>query len=1398
MSSFFQEWSASSFSERKASIIYDNPRCLPHSSSKAYRLAIDKPLFRTWQEDSSEIRKVTGSKNFRKLVWNDKSVKSIEKPINLVLYLVGESPDVSTLKPTIVVECQNKKAAKKASEILEGMKQYGMELLLGNFDISYREVDLRLRSDWGSAPSTTPDARHPVSSSICGAQAVIVFRPRDTVDVTTYKTSTIGGAILLDGVYYALTTAHAFTDDERSAPMDFTMSSEELSSLEEDSDLDPVSSNSRSAGSTIQDTKNKRSLSRHIRDVHVQNADYIDPDDLSVPNQPTTAATLLNSESSNVILNQQEDWALIPIENPAFKTPNHYIDSGGQSQLVESIAQDLYTGQVTAVTGVSPRAKTKFSMQSLMLLPGSDNLSIVWSASLRSAPGDCGSWVVDEQGRACAMIVAASDEDQEVFCLPLAPIFSSIQRRMKTMQTPSMPAQNNQDGHTSNLISSHNDGRANMEHEEVSVQSEDGRADEPERSPGQSSNAAAESMAIDNARKPYMEDDVSDDGRPSTNIPDDIVELDIVPESASHRPTPSIPAMEGNRRTAATTDQSRRQRLRQHEDENHEDQTDFVQRKAHQRAARTATVLARTAPPRQELLNNHEDTRPAVVPSKSSEKEDLNRLDFEEHRNRQIELLQRERDLARHERDLAKNERDLERRERDLTRREMDIDSQASSKKIVDARSSAIHDPHRKTHTTTQACVKTDRYTDTQDDQHQVADRNEPHRSESVAVVKAANLNRPPSGDPSHPSIYHQRHMITNFAEPDPDRVDIPELRQTWRKSRPSDTTQNLSMRISRNDIHPSVLDRFEITWTTDPLDYEYILIPKSLTALELRMLRQESTVRGNDFSRRTVETIASHVDPAETFDRPSYRDYTSPYPPPPPPRSRIVPVINYDNRRRGAVRYTGRRRTDLISESDVDDDIRSTSRQRRKAQKRVRTSDDSSYPKKGKTRFPKRLVDTKVLFDLGYKFFDEDENFIVVTKALNATLIDEIITKTQKRRESHPKKDVSPAVVETPHVNEKSATALPKQNPSSKAQQREKQSSTSQRTAKDQALSEELERKAKEERILKAQLDVEGQRKERESKIQTACLTKDREFEAQVQTLFWDQGLPLEVCDKLLQMHQDKEEEIKAFRERKRVELDEHTTAQNADRYGVKTSTVPVGSDPPAVEQASSQRATSNLAADHTDSTENGTSPEQPRSSLASNESKDSTEPEDGVVRDEVIVEEEGVVRFDEETRSSHDSSSKAHRRASKRRARPSYKGNESDDSYYEDLPYQTQALLPGGFDAARPTYIKVQTRYLSPATLDEYRLPWVYDDTDDRYLIIKKYIDHELQDELFEHTRKLRANKDVPGDGAEVSRQPRVPPPRKDSISRDEIIIRRKEDSVPERDRPQEREELVIMNRL
>ncbi|KAL8682211.1 MAG: hypothetical protein Q9186_001749 [Xanthomendoza sp. 1 TL-2023] len=56
------------------------------------------------------------------------------------------------------------------------------------------------------------------------------------------------------------------------------------------------------------------------------------------------------------------------------------------------------------------------------------------------------------------------------------------------------------------------------------------------------------------------------------------------------------------------------------------------------------------------------------------------------------------------------------------------------------------------------------------------------------------------------------------------------------------------------------------------------------------------------------------------------------------------------------------------------------------------------------------------------------------------------------------------------------------------------------------------------------------------------------------------------------------------------------------------------------------------------------------------------------------------------------------------------------------------------------RPTYIKVHRKHLSPDTLDAYELPWEWDDRDSNYIVIKRWINENDQDKLFEHTRKLR----------------------------------------------------------
>ncbi|CAI7624316.1 unnamed protein product [Penicillium glandicola] len=57
--------------------------------------------------------------------------------------------------------------------------------------------------------------------------------------------------------------------------------------------------------------------------------------------------------------------------------------------------------------------------------------------------------------------------------------------------------------------------------------------------------------------------------------------------------------------------------------------------------------------------------------------------------------------------------------------------------------------------------------------------------------------------------------------------------------------------------------------------------------------------------------------------------------------------------------------------------------------------------------------------------------------------------------------------------------------------------------------------------------------------------------------------------------------------------------------------------------------------------------------------------------------------------------------------------------------------------------TWIKVHRQHLLPDTLIAYGLPWDWDEQDTNYIIIKRWIDDDLQDELFAHTRRLRENK-------------------------------------------------------
>ncbi|KAJ5086617.1 hypothetical protein NUU61_007924 [Penicillium alfredii] len=62
---------------------------------------------------------------------------------------------------------------------------------------------------------------------------------------------------------------------------------------------------------------------------------------------------------------------------------------------------------------------------------------------------------------------------------------------------------------------------------------------------------------------------------------------------------------------------------------------------------------------------------------------------------------------------------------------------------------------------------------------------------------------------------------------------------------------------------------------------------------------------------------------------------------------------------------------------------------------------------------------------------------------------------------------------------------------------------------------------------------------------------------------------------------------------------------------------------------------------------------------------------------------------------------------------------------------------------DDAKMTWIKVHRKHLLPETLIAYSIPWDWDERDSNYIIIKRWITEDFQEELFSHSRRLREGK-------------------------------------------------------
>ncbi|KAJ5190779.1 uncharacterized protein N7498_009764 [Penicillium cinerascens] len=62
---------------------------------------------------------------------------------------------------------------------------------------------------------------------------------------------------------------------------------------------------------------------------------------------------------------------------------------------------------------------------------------------------------------------------------------------------------------------------------------------------------------------------------------------------------------------------------------------------------------------------------------------------------------------------------------------------------------------------------------------------------------------------------------------------------------------------------------------------------------------------------------------------------------------------------------------------------------------------------------------------------------------------------------------------------------------------------------------------------------------------------------------------------------------------------------------------------------------------------------------------------------------------------------------------------------------------------ETKKTTWIKVHRKHLLPETLMAFNLPWDWDEHDTNYIIIKRWVTEDFQEELFAHSRRLREGK-------------------------------------------------------
>jgi hypothetical protein len=280
------------------------------------------------------------------------------------IYIVLKKGRRESAKPTIFALHRDISVAKRACKLIEDLKQGSLKVLLQDYDIAYAEYSLNLRAD--AQRSSSPGIAR--LRSLCGAHVVISSQTGEPA-AQAWTRSTIGGVVLVNGTYFGLTTAHSFLEDE-----DDSAEAENHGASPRQKPTWKVY-----AQSCVNDTTTKD-------DTNCISAQPVDSANLI--NTADTGGLTNGVRNSEVLLGRSSDWALVPVHNSQFTTTNSLSVGNGEDMEINSLVDEIPSGQVMVASSVAQRVWADFpGIVSIIALPDSPSVHIAWRVSQ-----DTGMW----------------------------------------------------------------------------------------------------------------------------------------------------------------------------------------------------------------------------------------------------------------------------------------------------------------------------------------------------------------------------------------------------------------------------------------------------------------------------------------------------------------------------------------------------------------------------------------------------------------------------------------------------------------------------------------------------------------------------------------------------------------------------------------------------------------------------------------------------------------------------------------------------------------------------------------------------------------------------------------------------------------------------------------------